>query len=262
MKTKLFRLLALGDAVGPLACRHLARRLPELKKELSPDLVIVNGENSARGNGVTRESLAALFSAGADAVTTGNHVFQRKEIYDTLDGADLVLRPCNFPGECPGRGDRIAVFSGVRVLILNVMGVVLMQPLASPFETVEKILKDEKGKYDLAVCDFHGEATSEKIGFARAFDGRLSAVFGTHTHVPTADLRILPGGTGAVTDLGMCGAKDSVLGVHPDDALYRLKNHIAPPHTREPEGEVCVNGAVFDLDPETGRCVSLFQILE
>ena len=262
MKTKLFRVLALGDAVGPLALKHLAKRLPELQKALSPDLVIVNGENSARGNGMTRESLAALFSAGADAITSGNHAFQRKEIYDALDGADLVLRPCNYPGECPGVGHRIAVFSGVRVLILNVMGVVMTLPLLSPFDSVEAILRREKGNFDLAVCDFHGEATSEKIAFARAFDGRLSAVFGTHTHVPTADLRILPGGTGAITDLGMCGAKDSVLGVHPDDALYRLKNHIAPPHAKEAEGEVCVNGAVFDLDPGTGACTAVSQILE
>ena len=262
MKTKPFRILAVGDVVGETGCRFLSRRLPELRREFSPDLVIANGENSARGNGISRESLDSLLSAGVDIVTTGNHVFQKREVYDALDAAGNVLRPCNYPGECPGRGHLIRDFSGVRVLAINAQGCVFMEPLSSPFDAVEKILAAEEGKYDLAVCDFHAEATSEKLAFAHVFDGRIGVIFGTHTHVPTADLRVLPKGSGYITDLGMTGARDSILGVAKEAAVARIRLHYSPRSFPEPQGDPAVNGALFEWDPESRRVAALRRIPE
>ena len=262
MKTKPFRILAVGDVVGEAGCRFLRSRLPELQRSERPDLTLVNGENSARGNGITRNSMEMLFAAGADVITTGNHVFQRREVYDALDAAENVLRPCNFPGECPGAGSLIRDFSGLRVLVLNVMGVVFMEPLSSPFDAVEKILRQNEGAYDLAVCDFHGEATSEKLAFASVFDGRIGVIVGTHTHVPTADLRVLPKGTGYITDLGMTGARDSILGVETSAAVARLRLHYSPCPPQEPRGEYALNGALFEWDPETGRVAATKQFLD
>lgn len=262
MKTKPFRILALGDVVGEKGCAFARARLPLLRKACGADLVIANGENSAKGNGITPISAESLFAAGVDVITTGNHVFQRKEIYDTLDGAESLLRPANFPGECPGKGYTIQLFSGLRVLVVNMQGVSFMEPLASPFDCMEKILQTEVGKYDLAICDFHAEATSEKLSFAHVFDGRVQVIFGTHTHVPTADLQILPQGTGYITDLGMTAPRDSILGIHKENAIFRLRMHMSPPRRQEPEGACRFNGALFTFDPVEGRVISVQQILE
>lgn len=261
MKTQPFRLLALGDVVGEVGVAALKQRLPFLRKELGADLVIANGENSAKQNGIGRESAGMMYHAGVDLITTGNHVFRRKEMYDFLDGAQSLLRPCNYPGVCPGRGYAVITVSGIRILIVNLLGTLFMDPLASPFETMEKILGTEKGKYDFAVCDFHAEATSEKKAFACHFDGRLAAVFGTHTHVPTADLQILSGKTGYITDLGMCGPKDSVLGMKKELAVSRFLTRM-PTYYETACGAAVLQGALFEIDPTTGETLSVSQILE
>lgn len=252
MKTQVFRLLALGDVVGEASVRFLEKNLPSLRAELGADLVIANGENAARTNGIDSSSYRALLAGGVDLVTTGNHVFRQREIYNELDGASTLLRPCNFPGSCPGKGTAILSLSGLRVLVVNLMGTLFMEPLASPFETMEKVLLAEKGKYDFAVCDFHGEATSEKRAFGHLFDGRVSVIFGTHTHVPTADLSILPGGTGYITDLGMCGPKDSVLGMKKEVAIARFLTHM-PTRFEVAPGEISIQGALFEIDPDSGK---------
>ena len=249
----------MGDVVGPEAALFLRRRLPALRGETGCDFVIVNGENAARHNGLDREGAQLLFAGGADVVTTGNHAFRQREIREMLDGAEHLLRPANFPGHLPGRGWGIYLVSGVRLLVANVQGTLFMEALASPFEAMEKILAQAAGQYDLAVCDIHAEATSEKISFANLFDGRLSAVFGTHTHVPTADWRVLPQGTGYVTDLGMCGAADSVLGIAKEAAISRFIDHLPTPYTPA-KGPCEATGALFELDVFSGKCLSVSPV--
>ncbi|MBP5289306.1 MAG: YmdB family metallophosphoesterase [Clostridia bacterium] len=256
MKTQVFRLLCLGDVVGPEAALFLRRCLPSFRQKRGCDFVIVNGENAARHNGIDREGVQLLFAGGADVITTGNHAFRQREIRETLDGATGLLRPANFPGHLPGRGWGVYPVSGVRVLVANVQGTLFMEALSSPFDAMEKILAEAAGQYDLAFCDIHAEATSEKIAFARHFDGRLSAVFGTHTHVPTADWQILPGGTGYVTDLGMCGGVNSVLGIAVENAVSRFLDHLPTPYVPA-KGEIRATGAYFDLDVDSGACLAV-----
>ncbi len=256
MKTQIFRLLALGDVVGEESARFLEKNLPALRAKLGADLVIANGENAARTGGIDSSSYRALLSGGVDLVTTGNHVFRQREIYNELDGATTLLRPCNFPGSCPGTGTAILSVSGLRVLVVNLMGTLFMEPLANPFETMEKILRAEEGRYDFAVCDFHGEATSEKRAFAHLFDGRVSVIFGTHTHVPTADLCIMPKGTGYITDLGMCGPEDSVLGMKKEIAIARFLTHM-PTRFEVASGKITLQGALFQIDPDSGKVLDV-----
>ena len=259
MKTKAFRILCFGDVVGENASLYLRRVLPSLRKELSADFVIANGENSAKRGGIDPESLQLLYSAGVDLVTTGNHVFRQRSIYDFLDGAGSLLRPCNFPSSCPGKGYEILSLSGIKVLAINAQGTLFMESLSSPFEAVEKILKREEGNYDFAVCDFHAEATSEKKAFGYYFDSRISVIFGTHTHIPTADIQILPKGTGYITDLGMVGAVDSVLGMKKEIAIEKLMTHM-PSYYQVGEGVCEAWGALFTLDPDSGKCLEVRQI--
>ena len=260
MKEQTFKILAIGDVVGEAGTAFLEKRLPALKAEHRPELVIVNGENACRNNGLDPAGAERIFAAGADLITTGNHVFRKKELYPVLDGEALLLRPANFPGECPGKGTVIAPFRGVRILAVNLLGTLFMESLASPFETMEKILRAEEGRYDFAVCDFHAEATSEKIAFARHFDGRVAVVFGTHTHVPTADLQIFPGGTAYITDLGMTGPADSVLGMKTESAIRRLVSKM-PSYYEVADGPCVLQGALFECS-DAGKVLSTRQILE
>lgn len=259
MKTQAFRLLALGDVVGEAATLFLRKRLPFLRKETEADLVIVNGENSSRRGGIDRESAEMLFAAGADLITTGNHVFRQREIYDFLDGAVSLLRPCNYPAACPGKGYSIVNLSGLRVLVINAQGTLFMESLDNPFDAVEKILSREKGNYDLSVCDFHAEATSEKKSFGYHFDSRINVIFGTHTHVATADLQILPKKSGYISDLGMCGAVNSVLGMEIGAAKEKFISRM-PTYFRVATGQMEAWGALFTLNPENGECLEVRQI--
>ena len=191
----MIKLLCLGDVVGEEGVSFLESggRLRKLREKYSADLVVVNGENSAQGNGVTVDSATRLYDCGADIITGGNHTWKWREVYTMLDDGEYMIRPANYPAEAPGMGYVIADVRGYKILVINVLGVVYMDPITPPQQTVERILKNEKGRYDLAICDIHAEATSEKMFFARYFDGKLAAVFGTHTHVATADAQILPG---------------------------------------------------------------------
>jgi len=247
--------------VGEQTLRYLAEKLPAERRALGADLVIVNGENVCDVKGISPAAADALIDYGADILTSGNHVFDRRDIYDYLDNKKTLLRPLNYPAECPGEGARIVTSAdGWKVLVLNVSGCAFMDALNNPFASVERALDDHRGKYDVAILDIHAEATSEKLALARYFDGRIGVIFGTHTHVQTADEQILPNGTGYITDLGMTGPIDGILGVRAEEVIIKSRTHM-PRRFSVAIGEVRACGALFDLDAVTGRCKSVKRIV-
>ncbi|MBQ8357505.1 MAG: YmdB family metallophosphoesterase [Clostridia bacterium] len=255
------KILALGDVVGEQALRTLCAALPAQRRALGADLVIVNGENVCDIHGISPAAADALIGCGVDIITSGNHVFDRRDIYDYLENSHTLLRPINYPAECPGEGARIVTSAdGWKVLVINVSGCAFMEALANPFSSVEHALDAMRGKYDLAVLDIHAEATSEKLALARYFDGRFAAVFGTHTHVQTADEQILPGGTGYITDLGMTGPVNGILGVRAEEVIFKSRTHL-PRRFTVAEGEIRAHGALFDTDPVTGKCKSVKRVV-
>ena len=256
---KTFNLLAVGDVVGSAGVKHLTEKLWGIRKYHEIDLAVVNGENCADGNGMLPGSVDDLFSAGADVVTGGNHSFRRREIYNYLDDNTSCIRPANMPSTTPGFGHTIFEANGIRVLVISLLGNVYMDPLESPFVCADRILEQNRGKYDLAVVDIHAEATSEKAALARYLDGKANIVFGTHTHVPTADTRILPKGTGFVTDLGMVGVSESILGVECSTIIEKFLTHM-PSKFNQAVGDVCADAVVFKIDKESGKCVSVERI--
>ena len=259
----MIRILCLGDVVGEEGVRFLERggRLRNLASSRRADLVIVNGENSAPGNGISKDSAERLLDAGADVITGGNHTWKQRDAVRLLDDGDALIRPCNYPAEAPGLGYLIADVRGTRVLVINAAGVVYMDPVTPPADAVARILKAERGRYELSVLDLHAEATSEKLFVARYFDGKLSAVFGTHTHVQTADEQILPGGTGYITDVGMCGSMNGILGVKTEVVIHKFT--VRTPVRFDPaEGNPALHAVLFSLDENTGRCASVERIRE
>ncbi|HET7574002.1 MAG TPA: TIGR00282 family metallophosphoesterase, partial [Solirubrobacterales bacterium] len=208
------RVLFIGDVVGGPGRRGLAAAMPGLREEHSPDLVVVNGENSAGGMGITEKTANALFDCGCDVITTGNHVYRHREAYDFLDRAERVIRPANYPHANPGRGHVVVEAGGMRVGVINLSGAEGLKVARLPFHEVDAIL--ERIEADAVIVDFHAEMTSEKIAMGWHLDGRVAAVLGTHTHVPTADARVLPQGTAYISDVGMTGSRTSVLGVKPE----------------------------------------------
>jgi metallophosphoesterase (TIGR00282 family) len=232
--------------------------LPPLQAEFQPHLTIVNGENSAGGFGITAKTAAELRSAGADVITTGNHVWDRSQFVEEIAGLDYVLRPYNFPPGAPGRGALEVEVDGVRVLVLNLQGRIFLPDLDDPFRAANEILAAHSGAR-VVFCDMHAEATSEKIAMGWHLDGRASAVVGTHTHVPTADLRVLPGGTAYVTDVGMVGPRDGVIGVDKGAALDRFLTGM--PHKFETAtGVVTFNSVLVTISRPTGRAKSIQRV--
>jgi metallophosphoesterase (TIGR00282 family) len=250
-------ILAIGDVVGSIGCRFLRSHLPTLKKLKAIDLVVVNGENSADGNGLTPVSVQYLFDSGADVVTSGNHSFRRRESYDLYDSCETLLRPANFPPSAPGKGFCVVDMGRIQVGVLNLMGVVYMESMESPFDCADRILA--KGVPKITVVDFHAEATGEKRSFAWYLDGRVSAVFGTHTHVQTADECVLPKGTGYISDLGMTGPIDSVLGVKPELTIQKMRTKM-PVRFAIAEGACRIDGAIFSVDESTGKTISVERL--
>ena len=250
------RILALGDVVGDEGVRYLTagRLLSRLRTSLGADLVIVNGENSAPQNGMSPDSVRAILDAGADVITGGNHSWHRRGIADMLDDEERLLRPANYPGAAPGHGDCILSCAGRRVLIANLAGCVFMEPVESPFTCADKILSRCAGNYDVSIIDMHAEATSEKLALARYLDGRVSAIFGTHTHIATADAQVLPGGTGYITDAGMCGSHAGVLGVSTDAILHKFLVK-TPVYFTPATGQCAAHGVIFDIGDD-GKCTS------
>ena len=244
-----FRILALGDAVGPEAVKYLGAKLWDFRKQHGISMVVCNAENAAVGNGLDPQSAEKLLSSGCDILTGGNHIFRKKEIRAYLENSDFLIRPANYPFGAPGSGHAIISIDGFRVLVINVLGVIFLEPLACPFATVDRILERESGRYDLAVLDIHAEATSEKIALGRYFDGRISCIFGTHTHVATADAQVLPRGSGYITDLGMTGPADGVLGIRSDIIIEKMRTKL-PMKFELAGGKVEASGAIFTLDDD------------
>ena len=251
-------ILAIGDVVGSIGCKFLRAHLPHLKKIKNIDLVIANGENSADGNGITPASADYLFSSGVDVITTGNHAFRRREAYDLFDEEDCLLRPANFPSGVPGHGLCIVDKGRLRIAVINLMGVVYLDNLDCPFATMDKLLKTPDLP-KIVLVDFHAEATGEKGALGYYLDGRVSAVFGTHTHIQTADARILPAGTGFLTDLGMTGPIQSVLGVQPELVIRRSMMKM-PVRFDLASGDCHMDGAVFSIDEKTGLTTAVERI--
>ena len=249
-------ILMIGDVVGQSGCEALRRRLPGLKKQYSADAVIVNGENSAQGNGILPSSANHIFDSGADIITTGNHVFRRREIYPILDESkSAIIRPANFSAENPGTGVYVLDMLRYKLAVINVMGTSNMEPLKNPFDTVDSIIKTLDTPN--IIIDFHAETTSEKRALGFYLDGKVSLVAGTHTHVQTADEQILPNGTGYITDLGMCGPKQSVLGVKPEQVIARFRTAM-PTRFENPEGGVqIVCGIAAQIDEKSGKTIAV-----
>ncbi len=259
----ILKILALGDVVGECGTKFISRPgfLSGIKREYGVHLTVANGENSAKGNGLTPDSAAALFDAGVDVITGGNHTWQKNQVYSMLDDDSRLVRPANFPGKAPGNGFTYADVNGVRVLVFNLSGnAFMLEPIASPYEWADRILEQEAGKYDVSILDFHAETTSEKIAMGWYLDGRVSAIFGTHTHVQTADARVLPKGTGYITDVGMCGSMNGVLGVKTECILHKFTVH-TPCRFEEATGDEKLHGAVFEVDSQTGKCRSVEAII-
>lgn len=254
------RILMIGDVVGAPGCAYVRRHLPALKKIKGVQLCIANGENSAVGNGILPGSAQHLFDSGVDLITTGNHVYNRREIYDVLDERGDILRPANYCAGNPGRGVGVVDMGRAQVAVINLSGNAFMQEhLENAFLCIERILPEVK-PYRIVVVDFHADATSEKRAMGFFLDGKVSVVAGTHTHVQTADAQILPGGTGYITDLGMTGPRQSVLGVKSEIIIARMRSAM-PARFDVPDTEDCIlNGCLFEVDDRTGRTVSVERI--
>ena len=255
------RVLFLGDVVGHSGRTAIIKKLPELKETLQPDFVVVNAENAAGGFGITPAICDRLFEAGADVLTTGNHVWDQREIIPHIDHEPRLLRPLNFPPGTPGQGAGLfETRDGRRVQVINAMLRLFMDPLDDPFATVAQLLDDSPlgSPADFILVDLHGEATSEKMAFAHHFDGRVSAIIGTHTHIPTADTVILTSGTAYQSDAGMCGDYDSVIGLRKDMAVDRFITKM--PGARRPEaagGEATICGVLVTSDDRTGLATGI-----
>lgn len=248
-------ILVLGDVVNSEGCELLNKKLPSFKKLKGIDFCIANGENSADGNGITPTSAQMLFSSGVDFITTGNHVYRRKEVYDLLDESEFIIRPCNYSSKNPGVGSKVVDCGFYSIGIINVMGTMYMENLENPFDAVDKEIEKMKNMTNIIFVDFHAEATSEKRAMGYYLDGRVSAVFGTHTHVLTADAYVLPEGTGYITDVGMCGVKESVLGVDKDIIIEKFRFNM-PQRFDKAQGPSFANGCIFTIDNKTGKCTS------
>jgi metallophosphoesterase (TIGR00282 family) len=243
--------------VGRAGRDAVVAALPGLRARLKLDLAIVNAENAAHGFGVTPEIARALFAAGADVLTLGNHAWDRREIIPYIEGEPRLLRPLNFPPGTPGRGAGVFAAGQRKVLVANVMGRLFMDALDCPFQATRALLAGHgMGRtVDAVVLDVHAEATSEKQSFAHSFDGAVSLVVGTHTHVPSADARILPGGTAYQTDAGMCGDYDSVIGMQKAGAAARFWKKLPGERLAPAEGEAAVCGVFVETDDATGRAL-------
>lgn len=254
------KILAVGDVVGENGCRFLSKTLPNIKRENAIDLCIINGENSDISNAVTPSSSEYLFSVGADVITTGNHVFRKKEVYDYLDEKQDIIRPANYNIEPFGHGYTVLDMGRFSVAVINLMGTAYTQGVGDPFECIDELLKnDEIQRAKIKLVDFHAEATGEKRALAFYLDGKVSALWGTHTHVQTSDECILPNGTGYITDLGMVGTFFSCLGVEPDCVIKRLRGDENIKFTHA-NGKCVFSACIFDID-NSGKTRSVKRIL-
>src|SRR5947207_2986922 len=253
------RIIFVGDIVGRPGRAGLANVMPELRERHAPDMVIANGENTAGGLGITEKTATELFDMGVDVITTGNHVYRHKDAYEFLDRADRVIRPANYMAGNPGRGHTIVTVGDRRVAVINLSGTVQLRAARSPFPEADAIVDRVTRDADVIVVDFHAEVTSEKVAMGWHLDGRVAAVLGTHTHVPTADARVLPGGTAFISDVGMTGSRNGVLGARRDQVLESFVTQM-PIRFEGAEGDVWIDAAVVEINAD-GTARSIEQVL-
>ena len=254
------RIMLVGDVVGRAGRRAFRAFTPKLRRDRAIDVVIVNGENSAGGKGFTRKALDELYAGGADVVTSGNHVWDKKDVFAFVDEEPFLVRPANYPEGAPGKGYCIFPFKAVNIAVLNLSGRSFMPALDCPFQKADDILAEIEGMADVVVLDFHAETTSEKLAMGHYLDGRAAIVVGTHTHVQTADEQILPGGTAYITDLGMVGASDSILGVRKDLVIQKFRTGM-PVRFEMAEGAAEYAAVIVDIERDGGRTAAIERVL-
>lgn len=254
------KILCIGDVTSRKGVEHLRHNLWRVRKERRVDFCIVNAENAAFITGASEADAEILLSAGADCLTGGNHTMRNRSVYTYLDDSETMIRPINFGDGAPGHGYTVLDCNGYKIMVINAMGNIGIEPvLDSPYSYIDRALEREKGRYDIAVLDIHAEATGEKAAIGYAYDGVISVIFGTHTHVQTADETVLPRGTGYITDIGMCGESGGVLGMNPE--LVVKHQRCRTPIKFEPaSGEPKATGAIFDVDESSGKVRSIERI--
>jgi len=249
----------IGDVIGEPGRKALFLSLSSLISSHNVDFVIANGENSAGGFGITGKIASKLYSYGVDCITTGNHIWRNREVYKVIQDDNRLLRPANYPKGAPGRGWTVLEKKGNKLGVLNLLGRVYMEPLESPFKIAQKAIAEIKRETNSIVVDFHGEATSEKVAMGWHLDGKVSAVVGTHTHVQTADERVLPEGTAYITDAGMTGPFDSIIGMRKEIALKKFVTLI-PSKFVVAENDIRLNAVIIEIDPATGKAADIRRI--
>lgn len=254
-------ILFIGDVVGSPGRRTLLAVLPRLRERHGVDFVVVNGENAAGGHGITSKIAREMFAAGVDVITLGNHTYRQKEVYPYLDSEQRILRPANFLKSQPGHGTCVVVKGETRLAVISLSGNLFMDASLPVFAEADAVLYSLRGKADQILVDMHGEATSEKVGMGWYLDGRVSAVVGTHTHVPTADARVLPGGTAYITDVGMTGARGGVIGVRKEQAIEAMTTRM-PVRFEASDEDPWLNAVLIEAGPEPLRARSITAILE
>ena len=254
------KILCFGDIFAKYGRKLIKGELSRIKEEFRPDFILANGENAAHGKGLTKKVYDELTGCGIDVITGGNHIFDNRDIYSFVQSEDRLVRPANYPEPCPGRGYEIYRVNGVRVAVVSLLGTAFMSPVDNPFRKADEIYSEIKNMSDIILLDFHAEATSEKIAMGYHLDGRFSAVFGTHTHVQTSDERILDGGTGYITDVGMCGSLDGVIGLDRDYIVKRFNTQRMSGKYGIAEGRRQICAVQFTFDDNTFRCTDIERI--
>ncbi|MBQ8720482.1 MAG: YmdB family metallophosphoesterase [Clostridia bacterium] len=254
------KILVIGDVTSQGGIDHLQKNLWRIRKEHAIDFCVVNGENASFITGISEEGAKQLLLSGADVITGGNHTMQNRAAYTMLEECPELIRPINFGSSAAGRGYTIADANGYRILVINALGNVHIEPtLDNPYPYIDRVLQEEAGRYDFSVLDIHAEATGEKLAIGYAYDGKINVIFGTHTHVPTADGKILPNGTGYITDVGMCGESGGVLGMRCEAVVLRMRTRL-PIKFQVAEGAPVADGVIFELNTTSGRVTAVKRI--
>lgn len=254
------RILAIGDVTSPTGAEHLEKNLWSVRSKYGVDFCVVNGENASFITGISADAAERLLRSGADIITGGNHTMQNFSAQKALETMDALIRPINYGNCAPGRGYTVIDTGVCRVLVINALGTVHMEPVLDlPYNYIDEVLREENGNFDVAVLDIHAEATGEKLAIAHNYDGKINVIFGTHTHVPTADTVILPCGTGYVTDIGMCGESEGILGIEKQSVIYKMKTRL-PGKFKCAEGKPIADAVMFDVDLSSGKVTEIKRI--
>lgn len=255
------KILFIGDVVGSPGRKMVEQYLPQLKEKHRPTMTIINGENAAAGKGITEKIYKNFLNWGAQVVTLGNHTWNKNDIFDFIDDAKYLIRPANFPENNPGKGMAFVTINDLEVAVINLQARTFMQPSEDPFLMIDKLIAEAKKRTNIIFVDFHGEATSEKQALAWYVDGQVTAVVGTHTHVQTADERILPNGTAYMTDVGMTGPYNGILGVERDAVINRFKTNLPTRFNVDEAGSAQLNACMITVNKETGHATHIERIL-